>query len=828
MGNPKMRDRKALALMTALVALSIGSLNSVAQFGVTVKYNGIALVRGEDGSALQSLNATEYYASVLAKIDEKGYFPLLKGNSTYNFVLVKGTNVTFMLSMNSTIFYQKPSQSANFEGGNGTGYALMGPYLLRISGDVITEISVLSHRDTSVELIEAKVGGQASAMISGQLVAGQWIEGLYGWIFPLDWTREGDLSGVLVRRNNTLLSFVGVIKPVAKEVKLESSLAPYKYSEFRLDRGTVYLTAYGPAMNLSLTDAIPVRAFLGIYASHNGRYIVEVSERGHTTYAVLSPKKCDTCVIGNITYSLDPKLKLDVDLKAPDEVVGGTLVNISIDPGNSYNLTVYLPGGRSLLLENRGFRYDLRVNLPPTRHNATEHIYVTGFLNNGIFGLERGIRVLKAYDIRLLNETRVYLIGGSGDLHVFALNKGQNPLSLIEARLNLTTKRGDALSLKFPLSIELKGNGSQEVLLPLSLPIGDYRGSLYVLIKDGGEIHEITLGEVSIISTGEDPLNAFVAISPDLPSVGDEVNLKITFTSMVPLSRMLVIVNTSEELRPVNDTSKLLKDIPEGSSRELSFLFKAVNVGPASLRVKIYYSVSGKAAERIFTKDIRLPVGGVSGRAKVDVGKSELVVGEQFTIRIRVENVVGNVSIEFPRKMSILEAKGRIKENVVEFNAPGEVEVIGSFTDEGTYMIPTYISVNGSLLIPSNRVVIKVSKGVDVESMETSLRSKLADLMRRFKTLKETLRRPEPQIKERLNEIGIELEEAEKLIDGSYYSKAADLLGEAEAEISSLEEYAYSSLNKLMEGLIYFLIGVGITSVVLLALRLGRSSGKWI
>lgn len=812
-----MWNKRSLVLMAMIAILSISLLNAIAQSESVVRYNGVALVRGEGSSPLQLLEANEYRVSILAKVSEEGLFPLMRSNSTYNYVLINGMNATFTLNMNSTIL--RPTQEANPK----EGIALLGPYLLRISGDVISSISTLSHRATEVKLVEAKVGEQASANISGQSLTGQWVEGLDGWIFSLNWSREGDLSDVIICRNNTLFTFVGLIKPFAKEVRLESPLIQYKYSDFRLEEGIVHLMAYGPTMSLTLTRTIPIGKFMGILITSDARYIVRVSELGHTTYTVLSPQKCDTCTIGNITYLLDPESRLDIGINAPDEATGGTSVNILIDPGSSSNLTIYLPGGRSILLENRGFKYDLKVDLPLTTHDALENIYVTGYLNSSIFGIKRGIRILRSYDIRLLNKTKIYLIGGRGDLHIAALNMGRNPLSLIEARLNLTTSREGSISLKFPLSMELKANESQRIFLPLSLRTGDYKGSLYVLVKDNSGIHEVTLGEVSIVSTSEDPLNVFVAISPDFPKVGDEINLKISFSSMVPLSKVLVIVNTSGELRPESDTSKLLKNIPEGSSKELSFSFRALKVGPASLKANVYYSILGEGSERVITKDLRLPIGGVTGRAYVSVEKSDVVVSEKLPIRIKVDDVAGKVLVEFPKEMSILEAEGRIKENAVEFNAPGEIEVIGSFTDDGNYTIPTYVSVNGSLLVPSNKVVVRVSKR-GVESKEASLRSKLADLRRRFKTLKETLK--EPQMREKLDKIGGMLKEAENLINRSDYGEADDLLDKAEALISSLEEYTYSSLDDLMKGLTYFLIGVGITSAILLVLRLGRSFKK--
>ncbi len=818
-----MWNKKTLALMAALLLLSISSPNAHAQPSTThpsdgVRYNGMALIRSESAPAsLHLVKAVGYSVTVMAKIGDEGYYLLREKNTTYNSVLVNGTNITFVLKGTSTISYPA------YEADNATGYAFIGPFLVKASSNQIHEISVLSKRNPTVELLEAKVEGEAIAMIRGNESKGFWVSSLDGWIFEVNWTREGDLSTILICKNNTVISFNGLIKPLASDVEMEGPVSPYKYTKLDVREGEVSLQAYGPSINLTLTDRLPITEFLGIYVFNGEKYLVRVDRIGPLTYAVLSPDRCDTCVIDGSTFVSDPNFTLDIGLKAPDEGIGGTSVDISVHPGGASNLTLLLPGEKSVFLRNEGFDYLLRVNLPLPNTEIVAPVYLTGFSPEGVYGIEHSMKILKAYDVRLLNGSRIFLVGGKGDLHVLALNMGPAPLSLIEARFNLTTRRGDALSLRFPLSIQLQGNKSQRILLPLSLPVGDYKGVLEVLIRDSsGEVHAISLGEISVVSTGDNPLNALIAISPDLPSVGDLVQIKVTFTTMVPVSRILITVNSSDELEPVTDSSKLVEDISEGSTKELTFTFRAISVGPAVLKVMIYYSIEGEDSERIFTKEIRIPVGGVSGRATVEVDKRKVTVGEQIRLKISVDDVSGNVTVEFPAKMTILEAKGRIKGNSVEFIAPGEIEVIGTFPEEGIYTIPTYISVNGSLLIPSNTVTVEVVGGKGLESLEMSLRSKLADLKRRFKTLKEASGGMDPQIRRKMSDIEDMLEDAKRLINQANYGKANDILNRAEAEISSLEEYTYSSLDELMNSFIYFLIGVGITSAILLAIRLRR------
>ncbi len=831
----KMWNKRILAWITALLLLSVSLTLAHAQppndqtheRGSSVVYDGVALVRGRQiPNSVQVIGTTEYSISALAKIGKEGSFPLKDANSTYNLVSVNDTYVTFALKKEVRVqAIRAQVQSGPISPTARGDYILVGPFLVRISSSKIEEISVVSERRPAVELIEAKVKGRAIAMIGGKRLVGSWVPSLDGWIFELNWTQQGDLSHVLICRNNTLLSFYGLMRPFTGEVELDSPVSPYTNARISLGDDMVSLLAQGPTLNLSLVHELPIREFLGIYEVAGARFLIKISKEGKSSYGILSPEGCDTCVIDGITYVSDPSFKLDMGLDIPKEGIGGTSIPISVHPGEASNLTLLLPGGISVVMGNEGFDYSLRVRLPLPKTDTVSPIYLTGESEDGIFGIERDIRILKAYDVRLLNETRVFLVGGRGDLHILALNAGPSPLSLLEAELNLTTKGGNVLSLRFPLSIELQSNRSQRILLPLNLPVGDYKGILNVLVRDySGEIHTISLGVITIVSTGEDPLNVLIAISPDLPGIGDKVRIKVTFTTMVPISKMLVSINSSEELEPISDTSKLLRDIPEGSTKELSFSFRAKKVGPADVQVAIYYSIEGEFEERVYTKEVKIPVGGVSGRAEVSADRTEISVGEAVRFRIRIEDISGNVTVEFPRKMSILEARGIIRGNSVTFNAPGEVEVVGAFSEGGTFVVPTYISVNGSLLVPSNTITIRVKGESSLQSVEMSLRSKLADLNRRFRTLKEASGSLSPETKKRMSEVEAMLKEAGRLINSAEYEKAREVLHRAETEISSLEEYTYSSLDELMNSLIYFLIGAGITSAALLAIRWGRRS----
>ncbi len=779
------------------------------------------------------LQADTYRVTVLARVKGDGLYQLLRPNSTFNEVLVSGVNVTFVLKTSSPLF--APSQLGAAAESQGTAppyqtpveYSLVGPFLVKTSRGEILEVSIRSESTPSVELLEAKVGNGARAMINGEELLGSWYDGLDGWVFPLNWTNPGEPSVVLIHKNNTISSFSGILHASANEVDFSLDSGPYREVHLRVLEGSVELEAKGNTIpNVELTEKIPVSEFFGIYISGQDSLLISEAYLGRLSYTLITPERCESCIVGEFGFERDPNFKLNAELEVPKEAIGGSAVLMRVSSGPDIdNMTLYLPGEKVLLLENMGFPYEIELALPLTNLDVMEDIYLTVHSTEGLYGLKKALKILRSYEIRMLNRTPIFLIGGKGDIHISAINLGDGTISLLEARVNLTTKKGEVLSLKFPLSVDLQGNRSQRIVLPLNLPVGDYKATLLVsLVDQSGETHWFNLGEMSIVSTNEDPLNALLAISPDMPNIGDNVTLKVSFTNMVPLERVLIGVNVTGGLEPISDTSKLLKEIPEGSTRELTFQFRAKEVGPAKLTVILYYVIEGGGSERSYIKELKIPIGGVSGRASIEVTKTEVEVGEKFSVKIRVEDVSGNVTVEFPAKMIILEAKGRIKGNKVEYMAPGEIEVMGLFKEEGAYTIPTYVSVNGSLLIPSNTVTIKaVGKG-GWDVVEKSLRSKLADLKRRYRTLKEASGNLGPLAVEKLNSLGKILDEAKKLIDEAEYERASELLSKVEDELSSIEEYAFSSLDRIMSSLMYFLIGIGITSAILLALRLKKGS----
>ncbi len=826
-----MWKRRTLVIITGLLILLTSMHGILAQPTGYTRYNGDILVpNGNSSIPLKNIKADVYELYILAKISGNGLFDLIDHNSTFNAVLINGTNVTFVLREASPI-YKPANQEGNASKSNSnlTGYGLVGPFLVKVTHERILEVSIISNILPSIELLEAKVGEGAQALIEGKKVPGLWYNGLEGWVFHLNWTEPGNLSAVIIHKNGTVIPFHSILRASDSDISFNMSKnRPYRWVHLSISDDMIKLDAWSsPLVDVDQTNELPIGNFFGFYKYNSSIFLVREIKLGRMSYSIISPEKCEACTIGETAYTLDTNFKMNAKLNLPVEGIGGSTIPLTVDlPENITNATLYIPGGKIIVLKELGVPYHIVAPLPLVNVDKRDEVYLTISSGDGIYGLKRSLKILRAYEAKLLNGTRVFLIGGRGNLHVLIANFAKEPISLVSVQMNLTTKKGEVISLRFPLSINLQGNSSQRILLPLNLPTGDYEAILSLNLEDQtGHRSMLYLGRASIISTGKDPLNALLRISPDTPNIGDNIQLKITITNMVPLSEILVSTNVSSNLEPISETSKLLKDIPEGDTRTMIFLFKAKNVGPAKIATLFYYKIKGEDFKRFYSKEIKISIGGVPGRAFVEISKSEVKPGEKITIDIRVEDISGNLTVELPKELTIIEANGRIKENRVESEAPGIIRIIGAFKESGEYTIPTYVLVNRSLLVPSNTVTIKVLGESNIGYLEKSLRSKLADLMRRYKTLKEASGGLSPDEKKRLDSIGKTLKDIENLINKGYYNKANDMLSDVEDEISSMEEHAFSSLDQIMSSFIYFLIGAGIASAFLLVIRL-RRGGK--
>ncbi len=825
-----MWEKRTLVIMTALLILLASAPRALAQpTGYTKYYGDIIVPNANSSIPLKSIEADVYELYILAKINGDGLYDLMKHNSTFNAVLVNGTNVTFVLRRSSPIYKpvsQETTTSISKPFSNLSEYGLVGPFLVKVSQEKISEVSMISNIPPQIELLEAKVGEEARALIEGENISGLWYDGLEGWVFHLNWTEPGNLSVVIIHKNGTAIPFHGILRASSSDIVFNlSESSAYKWVHIFISNESVRLDARSnPLLTVRQVSELPIEEFFGFYKYNSSTFLVQEVKSRHLSYLLVQPEKCEQCVIGETVYALDTNFKMDVELNLPSKGIGGSYIPLTVSlPENITNATLYVPEGKVIILRGLEVPYNLRVSLPLVNTDKKEEVYLTVHSEDGIYGLKSSLEILRAYEAKLLNGTQVFLLGGKGNLHVSVVNFAREPISLIDAQMNLITKKGEVISLKFPLSMDLRGNSSQRIVLPLNLPTGDYDAVLSLDVKNRiGHKSTLYLGKISIISTGRDPLNTLLTVSPDTPNIGDNVQLRVTITNMVPLSEILVSVNASNNLEPISETSKLLRDVPEGSNKKMNFLFKAKNVGPAEVAVLFYYKIKGENFKRFYTKEIKVPIGGVPGRAFVEISKSEIKPGEKVTIDVRVEEISGNLTVELPKEMTIIEANGRIKGNSVKSDAPGRIRIVGTFKKSGEYTIPTYVVVNGSLLVPSNTVTIKVLGESNIGYLEKNLRSKLADLMRRYKTLKETSGGLSPDEKKMLDSIGKALKEIENSINEGYYNKASEMLSNVEDEISSMEEHAFSSLDQIMNSLIYFLIGAGIASAFLLVIRLRR------
>ncbi|MEM2542051.1 MAG: hypothetical protein QXR35_01125, partial [Candidatus Korarchaeum sp.] len=147
------------------------------------------------------------------------------------------------------------------------------------------------------------------------------------------------------------------------------------------------------------------------------------------------------------------------------------------------------------------------------------------------------------------------------------------------------------------------------------------------------------------------------------------------------------------------------------------------------------------------------------------------------------------------------------------------------FNSSGSFIVPSLALLNDTRLLQVDAAQIYVVSEAESEK-ERELKSKLADLNRRYKTLVETLR-GSTSYQEPLNMIRDLFNESEVLINERRYSDAERLLKKAEDIIISMEEGTYTRIGDLFNFLIYFMIGGGFALLLFVVRRVRKGSRAW-
>ncbi|MCS7102557.1 MAG: hypothetical protein NZ992_01585, partial [Candidatus Korarchaeum sp.] len=311
---------------------------------------------------------------------------------------------------------------------------------------------------------------------------------------------------------------------------------------------------------------------------------------------------------------------------------------------------------------------------------------------------------------------------------------------------------------------------------------------------------------------------------PESPNVGDDIKLSISLGSIVPLSRLLVNVS-SVNMDPISDTSKLLVNLSEWEKVRLEFYFRAKAVGSSSILISAYYLPEGYSNYRATFKEIPISIGRVDGRVVVEAKKTRVAINESVEVTIRVEGPRGEVTLEFPKGVDIIESQGIISGNKLKLIIPSQSRVLLRFNSSGSFTVPSMALLNNTRFLPVDAVQIYVISETESEKQK-EIKSELADLSRRYKTLVETFRGSTSH-QESLSTVEELLNKSKILIDEGRYSDAEELLKKAEDIIVRIEEGTYTHIGDLFNFLIYFAIGGGFALLLIILRRAKKGSRAW-
>ncbi|MEM0017865.1 MAG: hypothetical protein QXU23_01320 [Candidatus Korarchaeum sp.] len=776
----------------------------------SIRYGGTVAIMGSGHNYVSK----SYRIKLLANVDSNGTFPLIAPNSTFNEVLFNGSHVRLVLEGNS---------SAIPVGDRYASFLL--PFLVTLYNGSIEEVSLLT-RDIifeALEIIETKRGGIAEVKLNNEYLIGSWVGSVGGWLFRRSWDQQGELSYLLILDNGTYLTFRGVSKVNSSQITLKNIVKPYEMVEIKLKESSVILRAFGPSIKPVRSDSVKLERGLLLY--EGSRSLLEIEELGGAPYEVLDPMSCSVCEFNGNKFYFDSSFRIDIQAEVPSEIISGTSFRISLKPPDGSRAITLIFEDTSIVLEDIRIpmRIEMRAPAAEKEYNAT--LLITVETGEGIFGQEKGIRILPAYRVSLVNSTRVYLLGGKGSLHIRLYNSGSIVARISGIRMDLF---GDntPIMLSFPVYDQVPPGSSVTVPLSLNVPVGQYTGKISLNITDSlNKTYTLVPSEdIKIYSTVEDPVNIFALVVPENPNLGDDVKLIISLSSAIPLRRLLVNVS-SADMSPTSDTSKLLANLSDWETVRLEFSFKTKAVGSSSILISAYYLPEGYSTYRATFKEVSVSVGGVSGRVIAEAKKMRVAVNESVEVTMRIESSKGEVTLEFPKGVFIVESQGVISGNKLKVVSPSQSRVVLRFNSSGSFTVPSLALLNDTRLLQVDAAQIYVVSEAESEK-ERELKSKLADLNRRYKTLVETLR-GSTSYQEPLNMIRDLFNESEVLINERRYSDAERLLKKAEDIIISMEEGTYTRIGDLFNFLIYFMIGGGFALLLFIVRRVKKGSRAW-
>lgn len=776
-----------------------------------IRYGGGPIITVGSGPMLSNKS---YRIKLLSQLDTNGTYPITYPNSTFNWVSFNGTHLTFLLRKSSSVIGLDRNYSIS----------LSAPFLIILTGGSISEISIEfePNRTEELEILEAKVGGSARIYLTGELLEGSWISELGGWLLLRNWSNYGELSALLLFQNMTRIYFKGITKASGDSCTLEELVYPYKRVYITVNGESVNIEARGSSIEAKIVKRIILKDGMYVYSGVKTS-LIEVKSTGEVSYGMIEPESCGVCEFGGKRYVYDSGFSLEPLVETSREIIGGNSFQVKLTPPQSYRKITILFEGTLIVIEDIDFPLEIIMRAPIVEGDYNSSLFVTAVGHGGIFGQKVNIRILPRYAISLMNSSMVYLIGGRGYIAATIYNYCNAAITVMSLKAELLTNGSQPITLVQPIYQQIPPNSSLVLSFPLDLPIGDYSCKISINLTDssGNTYTLLAPTYLKIKSIQETPLSISAFVVPDSPNLGDEVRLFVSLSPAVPLDKLIVNVS-STDMDPLSDTSKLLVDIKEGSTIRMEFSFRAKALGSSFIKISAYYLPKGRSSYEMVPKEIPVYIGKLSGKVHAEINETKVSVGDVVEVRITVEGIEGEVTLEFPRGAWIIESQGVLIGNKLKIKSPSHIRLLMSFNTTGNFTIPSIATVNGTRILQVEAAKVSVLGGA-LNEREGELRSKLVDLTRRYRTLVEMLRVSDQE----LNKIEQLLNRTEELLSTKRYSEAEEALSDAERMISAYEQRSYNILREVLNFLIYFLIGAGLALLLLIFRRMRKGDSHW-
>ncbi len=409
-----------------------------------------------------------------------------------------------------------------------------------------------------------------------------------------------------------------------------------------------------------------------------------------------------------------------------------------------------------------------------------------------------------------LNGTNIYAIGERNRVVLELVNRGPRDVLLLEVGL---LRDSATVEVSEPLNQSMAPGSISLVDFRLDLPEGVFIFTPRAAVLDPAfnEVVEISGEPLSVVSAESPMIWRLEVPAGALPLV--PFNITLVLTSNIPASNVVVTIVPSEPLEPLGTTSVTLDAIKPGTTATLSFPVVAERPGTSKVELAVSYTAPWGPEEMV--ELVNVSVGFLTNLYSV-VGPATAASGDTLNLTLEVGGPPGFVRVFMPPEFEVVETNATLgANNTITFEAPGRVYIkVVVRAEPGVYLVPSLITVNNSL-IPGDPLRLQVTSRPSLSKEE--LITKLTELRRRVRSLKERGILPWVSPPQGISELEEALRSAESLIEEGRLTEAKESLEEVELALNEIEGRRTAELDPLIPVTLTLLV-----SAILLAIAGAR------